>query len=513
MKKCRIFVGTGLDLSSVTERETGVILLCSPHFTPHTPHFSHRSCRTTDCPGVKVPSKELTGSRACKLFAFLIIAVVLCFSVSIFAGDTTVALIELNILHTNDIHGHIKPYSNGIGGMVNLEAHVKKLRAEGRCDLLIDSGDLIHKGNSIDLNSHGEATFKLFDLLEYDIFTPGNNELKEPFQRYLAFRDSLDAPFIGCNIKNNGASIFDDAYKAFDLKGIKIAVVGLSYCGKNSYVKGRYDGWDNVEFLPWEKALANTFSSMEKADIIILVSHNGMDFDRNVLTKFPQIDIVISGHDHRITKTPDKAADSILVETGCYLNDLGILTLLVSAEDKKISDVKYELIPLVPLGKGKGKLARRIRKYDRKYNKKGKEVLGYLKESLDSFERSAEFTARAFCRSAKTDFALINDGSEREFLPAGPVTAEWLRMKSPYQNDLVVAEVDVERIRALVERFKGQNVLFFWSNADLPEKGTVKVAMDSYLAEAMKLESTAAGMTEFESQADYLSTTGTIEGK
>ena len=88
-------------------------------------------------------------------------------------------LIKLTILHTNDMHSHIHPFTNGrnkgLGGMAQRAALIKKIRAENEHVLLLDAGD-IFQGTPYFNMYGGELEFKLMSEMKYDAATIGNHD-------------------------------------------------------------------------------------------------------------------------------------------------------------------------------------------------------------------------------------------------------------------------------------------------------------------------------------------------
>ena len=411
--------------------------------------------------------------------------------------------ISLYIVHTNDIHGHIKPYQDGKGGLNNLFTLIHILKKEGHCDILIDSGDLIHKGNFIDKYSNGVATFKIFDKMGYDIFVPGNQELKEDFSTYMRFKRILKRPFLVFNVKNNGKLIGDLPYKIMEKKGIKVVFIGLSYDTEKDYLRN-YKGWEDVEFLDVNMELSKIIGYLkDRTDIITLISHNGVEYDKKIAQQFPEIDIIFSGHDHQKLDEGIKVGDTIILETGCYLRNVGVLKLTVDKKTKKIAGYQANLIPVDDFKKDNRCITKLILRYDKKYNKSGNNIVGYLNDPLDTFKKSATFTAKAFLSVTDADCALINDGSERELLSEGEVTKEWIYMKSPYPNTVVTVSLNAEDYNELKESLSKYPYFFFYELKKL-NSNKVTIVMDSYIARKLKLEAIDTKISVQDAQIKYL---------
>ncbi len=409
---------------------------------------------------------------------------------------------EVYIVHTNDIHGHIKCYADGTGGFSNYCLYLKDLRAAGKCDILMDTGDLVHKGDFIDKNSGGEATFMLFDLLGYDAFIPGNNELKENFDQYLKFRELLKAPMLVINIKKGDDLIGDAPYVFLERKGIKFCIMGLSFCGDTEYLSS-FKGWEDIVFLAPLEAVEEKVAEVRPfCDILILGSHNGTEFDRKVLGAAPEIDLLISGHDHARSSSVFKGdSGERIFEAGCYLTDLGHITLVIDDATKKIASGEQILVN-IEKRTGKDPLGSKIRKLDKKYNKEGRKVIGVLEESLSGFADSAAFTAGCFIRATKAKCAVINDGTERELLRKGRITVEMVYMKSPYKNNVVVCEMTPEFFNKMKEDLRDKKNILFYGNPG--DSGKISVAMDAFMADVLGLKAEDTGITVQKAQIDFL---------
>ncbi len=411
--------------------------------------------------------------------------------------------LSIFIVHTNDIHGHIKPYQNCAGGMANLYSIINGFKKVDNCDLLIDSGDLIHKGDFIDRKTHGVATFKIFNKLHYDIFVPGNNELKVDYKYFKKFKRILKTPMLGLNIEKNNKLLCDYPYIIKDVKGIKMAFIGLSFDTTPNYVLKKYKGWEGIKFLNVKTELRKVINKVKNnVDLIVVISHNGLDYDENLMKDFPEVKLVISGHDHR--ETPDPIINKtgqMFVETGCYLHYVGLLELVFNMDNKKLAGYHYRLVNINE--QPQNKISKLIKRYDKKYIGNGNDIVGYLNSPLNTFKRSAAFTGKAFTALTKADCAIMNDGTEREFLPIGLVTREWIYMKSPYHNTVVTVKMKKEDYDKLKTRLSKYSNIYFYEKGNLT-KDNLLIAMDSYVVKQLNLPFTNTKVSVQDAQIKYL---------
>ena len=94
---------------------------------------------------------------------------------------TKSAVTKITILHTNDVHSHIEPFSPNAGanankgGVAKRASLVQTIRKENPNTLLLDAGD-IFQGTPYFNFYGGELEFKLMSMLKYDVATIGNHD-------------------------------------------------------------------------------------------------------------------------------------------------------------------------------------------------------------------------------------------------------------------------------------------------------------------------------------------------
>ena len=81
----------------------------------------------------------------------------------------------------------------------------------------------------------------------------------------------------------------------------------------------------------------------KNADLVVLLSHNGFDVDRQLASRTEGIDIIFCGHIHDALPTPIIENKTLLIASGSNGKFLSRIDLNV---DKGIKDFKYRLIPI-----------------------------------------------------------------------------------------------------------------------------------------------------------------------
>jgi len=139
---------------------------------------------------------------------------------------------KLTVLHTNDMHSWIEPYTKGEhkgkGGMAQRAALIKKIRSEEENILLLDAGD-IFQGTPYFNFFGGELEFKLMSQMGYDASTLGNHDFDNGLEGLNKMLPHAEFPFLNANYDFSQTILKDKfkPYKIFQKGKIKIGVFGV----------------------------------------------------------------------------------------------------------------------------------------------------------------------------------------------------------------------------------------------------------------------------------------------
>jgi len=315
---------------------------------------------------------------------------------------------NLTILHTNDIHSHLSQFPL-------LSTKVEEIREEKRLHnepvLLLDSGDFMMGTLYSCIATRESAELNLMKVLGYDATTLGNHEF-DFSPSFLAKVISVarekkgSIPIISSNILFDplfsGDNELRKLYKRGMIRpylikilsnGIKVGIIGL--LGKNAEITAvnkfpvRFN--HNEDFL---QRLVDEVKS-KGIDLLICLSHSGVDEDKKLAEKIEGIDIIIAGHDHLSLCSPLWIKDTLIVEAGCYLKYLGKLEISVNKGKVLIRD--YRLIPLNENIKRDKFIQKAVDQYSKIINVEILKPLG-LSFSSPLAKTSFNLTGRGFLR-------------------------------------------------------------------------------------------------------------------
>ena len=224
-------------------------------------------------------------------------------------------LIKITILHTNDMHSHIEPFTSGrnkgIGGMAQRAALIKKLRQENEHVLLLDAGD-VFQGTPYFNMYGGELEFKLMSKMKYDAATIGNHDFDNGLSGLNKQLPHAKFPFLCANYDFSDTQLNGQfkPFKIFNKGGIKIGVFGIGIELDGLVPKTLYN--NTIYSNPIEKSnyFANHLKHDLNCDLIICLSHLGFKYrnkkisDLILAEKTKNIDLIIGGHTHTFLNKP-----------------------------------------------------------------------------------------------------------------------------------------------------------------------------------------------------------------
>ncbi len=250
------------------------------------------------------------------------------------------ATVKLRLLETSDLHMAVYDYDyyaarqDNTVGLAKIATLLRAARAEARNSLLFDNGDII-QGNPLgdymalpgklkpaQGASGGHPMFRAMNLLGYDAATFGNHEFNYGLDFLHDALRTANFPFVCANIETIDGKPFatptmvlrrqviDEAGQAH---GLRIGVIGLVTPQIMIWDKARLDGRIRTTDIV-EAAAAHLPGLRRNCDLVVALSHSGIASaprhggDENAslyLAALPEIDVVLTGHAHRVFPGPD----------------------------------------------------------------------------------------------------------------------------------------------------------------------------------------------------------------
>ncbi len=353
-----------------------------------------------------------------------------------YGQDTTRPGVEtLTILHTNDLHAHLLP-EGGRGGFANVAAFIKEVRRTRERVLVLNGGDMV-QGTPVSTLFSGTPIYEILNACGYDAAVLGNHDFDYDLEKVAEYRKIAAYPVLSANVLMNEKLVADEAAHVFDIKGLKVGVVGLT---TREFISG-------VTILPPE-AMAKRYvpELRRQCDLIVALTHLGVEEDKELAGTTRGIDVIVGGHSHTAIAKPLKVGETLIVQAGCYGRWVGELNLKVDRKGKKVVDYDGRLVA-IPAGNlpPDPAVQKLVNAWEGKVSNLVDIQIGVNPVFMD-VPRVTAAMERAWLETYKTDFAFQNEGSTRDTLPAGKILIRHIYNIYPFDNTLVILDLDRDQI-------------------------------------------------------------------
>ena len=222
---------------------------------------------------------------------------------------------RITILHTNDMHSRIEPFSSGsfkgIGGMAQRSSIINEIRKKEKNVLLFDAGD-IFQGTPYFNFYGGELEFKLMSQMKYDAATLGNHDFDNGLDGLKKQLKHASFPFVCANYDFSKTILKNSfsPYKIFLKDGIKIGVFGIGVELNGLVPKELYKETKYLDPLIEANKISDKLKNKKGCDLIVCLSHLGLMYNSNkvsdllIAQKSKHIDLIIGGHTHSFLEKP-----------------------------------------------------------------------------------------------------------------------------------------------------------------------------------------------------------------
>ena len=396
-------------------------------------------------------------------------------------GDDT---FDLFVVHTNDVHGRIEEGTDGSLGYAKLSTLLKMGRSVTDNILVLDAGDVLHGTNLANV-FEGESVGQLLAMLGYDAVAPGNHDFNYGADRLIELADmssQIGGPVVlAANILDGDGNLVFQPYQVYDFNGFDVVVIGLSTpdTKTKSHPKNT-EGltfWDDSYTLYAQQAidLAN-----EIGDYVIVLGHIGMDADGSsgitsdwICSNLDGIDLFVDGHSHTVLENGQEVNGSLIVSTGQYMNNIGLVQ--VSVVDGVAQGESAMLIPASEvidpstsaLAQSLGishvaddpEVTAFVAQLNAELEQRFSQVVASVPMDLDG-EREhvrtgvtnlSSLICQAMTAETGADFTIVNGGGIRASIPAGSVTLGDINNVLPFTNTVAVCEITGAQVLEALE--------------------------------------------------------------
>jgi sulfur-oxidizing protein SoxB len=237
-----------------------------------------------------------------------------------------------------------------VGGFAHLATLVKRLKASRPGALLLDGGDT-WQGSATSLWTNAQDMVDACKLLGVDVmtghweFTYGQDRVKEVIEK--DFKGKV--AFVAQNVKTAdfGDPVFEP-YVIREVNGVPCAIVGQAF---------PYTPIANPRYMVADWTFGVQDDNLQKvvdeargkgAQVVVVLSHNGMDVDLQMATRVTGVDAILGGHTHDgvPVAVPVKNAGGTTLVTNAGSNGKFLGVMDFEVKGGKVARSQYRLLPV-----------------------------------------------------------------------------------------------------------------------------------------------------------------------
>ncbi|XP_046964139.1 apyrase-like [Vanessa cardui] len=389
-------------------------------------------------------------------------------------------LFKLDIVHYNDFHARfeettvsypvcISNDTSCLGGYARLYHEIKTLLKDKPDALLLNAGDTF-QGTYWYTLLKWNITQRFINLLPNDAHTIGNHEFDDGIAGLAPYLAALEAPVVVANIDTSLEPALDGLYKPhviLERDGRKIGIFGL--ITTETKTSSNAEGVIFLDPIKTAQREAQILTD-QGVDIIILLSHCGLDIDKQIASMVGEkIDVIVGGHSHSLLwngKSPSNEYISgpypvlvrtesnprhqvLIVTAACFTKYLGNLTVYFDDEGH-LKDFEGEPVFLNRSIPEDPDIKALLQPYTDDLHEIVNEVVGYVDDEFLTDDCGSkecaigDFFADAFLYSTKelevsnlTHVSFLLRNMIRGSIPKGDITRGEVINALPFTNSVV----------------------------------------------------------------------------
>jgi len=387
--------------------------------------------------------------------------------------------IQVQLIHTNDLHGRLLPDKAGkaasdpqkAGGLAELAGLIKSLKKNypGKT-ILLDGGDFA-QGTLESNYFYGEPEIRFFNYLGYDALELGNHDFDWGLKQLQKTLKSAEFAVLGANIKYKVTGKHLSPVKPYlvkEIAGVKIGIIGVITPETPKISKlGNVEG---ILFFSPVKIIRACIAQLKAKGVktFIVLSHCGIEEDEEIARQVPQINLIVGAHSHTWLQTPVKIGKTLILQAYCYGRVLGAVNLTIDKATGEIVGYRPQATT-IPILAGQIKpdqtFSQILAPYLAAVKSPKAEVRGYCRivlnrEGAYRGEDSllGDLITDAMREATKAQAAVYNLGGIRSDFGPGPITYGEIFSVLPFDDNTVTIKIrGAELQKKLEQSLKGDS--------------------------------------------------------
>ncbi|MGO1970894.1 MAG: bifunctional metallophosphatase/5'-nucleotidase [Levilactobacillus brevis] len=361
---------------------------------------------------------------------------------------------RITILHTNDLHSH---FENWPRIRRYLKTTRQQVMADGATVYTFDLGDHVDRVHPVSEATNGQQNIQLMNQIGYDGVTIGNNEGLGFVRAQLDhLYDHANFPVILGNLRTPDTHELPDW--AIDHRllttaaGTRLLVLGLTAPYHLTYPLA---GWQILDVQPTLAALLQRYAG--QFDVCVLLSHLGLDVDRLLAKRFPQVTVIIGSHTHHLLPHGEHDHQSLLAAAGKFGRYIGKIELSITP-DHQVKSAVASVTETATLPVADGDTAEIMGLQDLGESILSEQRVANLPTAMEADPTGQPRLVReglhAIAEYAGTQAAILNAGLFLQDLPSGAVNQNQLHQLLPHNMHVMTVTLSGYDLWRLVQEFE-----------------------------------------------------------
>jgi 2',3'-cyclic-nucleotide 2'-phosphodiesterase (5'-nucleotidase family) len=182
---------------------------------------------------------------------------------------------------------------------------------------------------------------KGMSMIGYDAINLGEKDLQYGAEFLNAMKKEHDLPLISANIYNkNTGKLFAEPFVIKKVNDLKVGIFGIETDAANPRIV--HFGFEAKDPVATAKEIVEKLQ--KKCDVVIALSHIGLEQSKELAAQVEGIDFIVSGYRWDKTYSPVTVGETVIMQTGTQGKNMGHITFNV--KDKKTNLVNGALVNL-----------------------------------------------------------------------------------------------------------------------------------------------------------------------
>ena len=210
--------------------------------------------------------------------------------------------------------------------------------------LVLDAGNAL-LGYALSQESGGALTREAMDLMGYDAMAVGGGDLALGVAHLRALADEAAFAVLAANLvsRETGLPIFSP-YVVIQRGGVRVGILGLT---EDTALDQAPDA-ESYDVLSYDDTVAAYIEDVaSQSDLIVLLSHVGLQDDKLLAERHDAIDVIVGGRNARRMVVPEIVNGAVIVQIGARGEDLGKIEIALDEDSRPVAN-RWQVISLGP---------------------------------------------------------------------------------------------------------------------------------------------------------------------